>query len=424
MRSSRLILPALLATAALAAACGPPPPTPPPVNPATCLRSERMVQAPGNVSESNPRIGANGTIGAFQADDGTGPGLPVSFGLFQKSYNIYRYDGVADTSTKITPAGTTSVTPDVSADGQVITFATVTDSNAPAANLGIDVWTAATNSITRITGAATGRSGEPVLSGNGRYVAFISNSTTLIPGDPDVNANNDVFLFDRTTATMSRVTDQSIDWITISGLFGPVALRISEDGSTIILARVRFDTQHGELLSIDRATGTQTVIADLTEEPSPNPDPMAGPVPPLVIVGDPSADGSIVPFTSAVSVPGTSVDTNASFDAFVWNRATGVTTQLTNAPLVLTPGGNPSTWVAAVTRNGQYVTMASSLADPSDQVTDPPVTLTGQGLATYVYDRNTGSFTNVGSFFARDASGSAAGIVGSDYSTVTASICI
>ena len=422
-RQPNVSIPAAVAVVALLAACAPTPPVTPPVDPSTCVRTVRTISPPATKSATNPRIGANGAIGVYQVNDGTGPALPISFGLFSASFNIYRYDGVADTTSRITPLGTTSIDPDVSRDGSVAVFATVTNSGSPSANLGIDVWTSAIVAITRITGTAAGRSVEPVVSGDGRYVAFVSDATTLITGDPDVNANRDLFVYDRVTSTMRRMTDQSVPWQTVSALFGPSALRISDDGSTIILARIRNDNFHGELLSINRSSGAITTIADLTSSPSPNPDPLAGPIQPMILTGDPSADGSVVTFATATVVPGVTPDPNGAFDVFVWTRAGSFTIQLTSTPLMLPIGAGPISIPTAVTADGRYVSFISNIAVPSDHTTSPPALLPPPGIATYLYDRYTSTYTSIAPHIGYDASGTAAAVVGTSGNDVKASIC-
>jgi hypothetical protein len=55
----------------------------------------------------------------------------------------------------------------------------------------------------------------PTISADGRFVAFQSSATNLIPGGgPDVNGTNrDVFVFDRRAAT----TDQDFDILLFMG---------------------------------------------------------------------------------------------------------------------------------------------------------------------------------------------------------------
>lgn len=55
----------------------------------------------------------------------------------------------------------------------------------------------------------TGHSGQPAISGDGRYVAFLSEARGLVPGQIDTNGVDDVFLYDRqagTTALVSRAS--------------------------------------------------------------------------------------------------------------------------------------------------------------------------------------------------------------------------
>ncbi|MBM4080995.1 MAG: hypothetical protein FJ278_14920, partial [Planctomycetes bacterium] len=54
---------------------------------------------------------------------------------------------------------------------------------------------------------ADGRSSAPALSADGDYVAFQSEATNLVPGD--TNSSEDVFLYHRSTATVQRVSVSS-----------------------------------------------------------------------------------------------------------------------------------------------------------------------------------------------------------------------
>ncbi|HJX29575.1 MAG TPA: hypothetical protein VJ885_16860, partial [Thermoanaerobaculia bacterium] len=54
--------------------------------------------------------------------------------------------------------------------------------------------------------AANASSDHPVISADGRYVAFHSDATDLVPGQVDANDGSDVFLFDRVTGTMTLVS--------------------------------------------------------------------------------------------------------------------------------------------------------------------------------------------------------------------------
>ena len=52
-----------------------------------------------------------------------------------------------------------------------------------------------------------GWSGEPTISGDGRYVAFCSEASNLVPGD--TNGFRDIFVHDRQTGVTERVSIDS-----------------------------------------------------------------------------------------------------------------------------------------------------------------------------------------------------------------------
>src|SRR5688572_19872790 len=65
--------------------------------------------------------------------------------------------------------------------------------------------------IELISGTSTpsdfyGTSREPALSADGRYVAFVSESPNLVPGQQDDNQTGDVFLHDSLLGTTTLVS--------------------------------------------------------------------------------------------------------------------------------------------------------------------------------------------------------------------------
>lgn len=112
-------------------------------------------------------------------------------------------------------ANAPSLNPVISANGLVVAF-TSTASNLVAgdANGGQDVfvWNSVDNSIVRISRGAVesdGVSEQPVISEDGRYVAFISAASNLVAGD--TNARRDVFVWDRTANALSLVSRSTND---------------------------------------------------------------------------------------------------------------------------------------------------------------------------------------------------------------------
>jgi Tol biopolymer transport system component len=96
-----------------------------------------------------------------------------------------------------TPAAGTSGRPSISADGRFVAFASTAPNLVRGDNNGVpDVFVRdrRTGVTTRVsvssTGAeANGPSGNPSISGDGRYVVFESQATNFVPGVPLPSAN-------------------------------------------------------------------------------------------------------------------------------------------------------------------------------------------------------------------------------------------
>jgi Tol biopolymer transport system component len=111
------------------------------------------------------------------------------------------------------PSGA-SFSPSVSSDGRTVAFtSTALLAPAPSAPRSpvaqIYVRDAARRTTTRVTGGDSsripdGRSSYPALSGDARYVAFVSEATNLVANDR--NGAPDVFLYDRRAGVISLVS--------------------------------------------------------------------------------------------------------------------------------------------------------------------------------------------------------------------------
>jgi Tol biopolymer transport system component len=111
-----------------------------------------------------------------------------------------------------TAANGYSVQPGLSGNGRYVAFVSAADNLAPGDTNGlIDVFVKdlQTNSVERVSVSSSGTQGnggsyEPALSADGRYVVFESFASNLVPGD--TNRSYDVFVHDRETHTTSRVS--------------------------------------------------------------------------------------------------------------------------------------------------------------------------------------------------------------------------
>src|SRR5438067_1413738 len=157
-----------------------------------------------------------------------------------------------------------------------------------------------------------------VISANGRYVAFISFATNLVPGD--TNGFRDVFVRDLFTRTTSRVnvsdTGAQADDDTTDGRY----VAFNSHATNLVPG----DTNAApDVFVHDRFTGTTTRESVSGTGEQANGPSAAGLASGLAISGD----GRFVAFESSASnlVP---ADTNAADDIFVRDRLAGTTTRV------------------------------------------------------------------------------------------------
>lgn len=198
-------------------------------------------------------------------------------------------------------------------------------------------------------GQGNGSSDSYGISADGRFVAFESTSTDLVPGD--TNGAWDVFVHDRSTGVTERV---SVDSAGNQGNGHSHSPRLSGDGRYAAFTSVATNlvpndaNSKGDVFLHDRLTGETSRVSvssgggegnGYSEQPAI------------------SADSRYVAFTSHASnlVPG---DTNGSGDVFVHDRITAVTRRVS----VDTGGeqGNSLSWQPSISADGRYVAFESS----------------------------------------------------------------
>lgn len=200
--------------------------------------------------------------------------------------------------------------PAISADGRYVAFVSDATNLAPAASPGFNVYLRdRTVQTTNLVGPGTGALRSLAISGDGRFIAFETNAT-LAPND--VNGVQDVVVFDRTAGTyeLASVSSgmQANAW---SG-----AVQISQDGRFVVFASdatnlVVGDTNGARDVFLhdrnDKSTKRVSVDAAGTQANGACEAP------------DTTRDAMVVAFQSAASnlVP---TDTNGAADVFVVER--------------------------------------------------------------------------------------------------------
>jgi Tol biopolymer transport system component len=262
----------------------------------------------------SPALSGDGRYVAFASDAAN-----LVAGDTNNATDVFVYDRRAKATTRVSvgPGGAQaqggeSYAPALSADGSVVAFVSKATNLAAGASDGGDtvfVRDLKAGVTTRVGGAGEADGFEPAaaLSGDGRFVAYPSALSTLVPGD--TNNAVDVFVFDRVGGTTDRV---SVGAGGAQGERAGTAPAISADGRFVAFqsdaALVPGDTNHRtDVFVRDRRLGTTTRVSlgpSSLQGDRPSTDPQI------------SANGRFVAFSSSATnlVAG---DTNAAPDVFV-----------------------------------------------------------------------------------------------------------
>jgi Tol biopolymer transport system component len=276
--------------------------------------------------------------------------------------DVFLRDRQTGTTTRLSvaadgsPADGSSGSPQISGDGRYITFisfATNLVAGPQRTEIGYDVYLLdrLNGTLDRISESPDGRPGNgdnynPTISADGRYVAFQSYATNLVPGVPGGN----VLIYDRTTGQLSPVSVAADGTTKESGGFSP---SISENGRYVAFvaftdALVPGDTNGvGDVYVRDRTAGT-TTRASVADDGSQIPGDSRG--------GEVSNNGRVIFWSDDTTVvPG---DENGASDTFVRDLAAGTTTLVTTSSDG-TQGDGYSVGTD-ITPNGRYVLFYSS----------------------------------------------------------------
>lgn len=205
----------------------------------------------------------------------------------------------------------------------------------------------------------------PSISADGRYVAFLSTATDLVPDD--TNRGADVFVHDRESGTTSRVS------VSPTGAQFDRGVRyssLSADGRY-----VAFDTG-GDIFVHDRSSGITTLAGVLSEDGQANGS---------VEMPSISGDGRYIAFQSTASNLVTD-DNNGREDVFVHDREAGTTTRVSAS----SDGaqGNQYSRYPAISADGRYIAFESAASNlVADDAND--------NIDIFVHDRYTGTTSRV-----------------------------
>jgi Tol biopolymer transport system component len=283
--------------------------------------------------------------------------------------DVFVHDTRAGSTRRISagPAGeqadSWSSSPAISGDGRYVAFESDASNLVPSDTNGTidvfvhDIWTGTTQRVSLGPGGRelTDFSGSPALSPEGRYVAFTSYASDVVPGD--TNGVGDVFVRELASGATRRVSVSTGGTQGSDHSGGP---SVSADG-----ASVAFNSQAPDLVPGDTNGVNDIFVHDVatgrTERVSIATDGTQGSqLSGMVSAGGISADGTRIAFHSFAPelAPG---DTNGALDGFVRDRRTGrtilVSQSLTGGP------GRTFSFVPRISPDGRYAAFDSLASD-------------------------------------------------------------
>ncbi len=365
-------------------------------------------------------------LAAGQDEPGTGP--------FDDFADVFLWERTSNTvtlasrknGTAATVANDDSSAAGISADGSVLLFTSQAadllpngSDTAESSDLFLYERSSRTVSlVSRVNGSpqtAAGAAGNilgfnndfvyPVLSADGRYVAFASRASNLIPGQLDTGDSLDAFLFDRASGQMrlvSRTSDspqragglrpEGTRRLTAGGLSGAYdGLAMSADGRYVAFVSGAASLVPGQVdagpsddvFVYDRVTGT-TALASHTRGSTVTAG-SAG-------AGRPSfsADGRFLAFKSASAdlVPN-QTDANSRDDVFLYDRSTQATVLVSRPRGSAITAANGDSTAPRISADGAVVGFLSTATDLAEGQIDP-----NSFYDLFLYHRTSAEITN------------------------------
>ena len=350
----------------------------------TTRASVSTAGAEGDLESLTAEISQDGRWVAFASD-----ATNLVLGDGNSVRDVYLRDRLTGTTLLVSQSSTgeiggfLSTNPDVSSAGPFVVFESPSFNLVPMdGNASTDVFvrdvTGGLTILVSVDSAGTQgnrNSFNPSISDDGRFVAFDSSSSNLIP--VDANNQQDVFVRDLLANSTFRVS-VSTTGAESNNLSGSAA--ISADGTVVAFASratnlVENDVnQRQDVFVHEIGTGVTARVSVASDGTAANQD---------CFFPSLSADGRFVAFQSTASnlVPG---DANAQSDVFVYDRTLG-TIERVSVSTAGDPGAGQSS-AAAISGDGRYVAFQSTSAnlDPADLNGTSDVFVRDRFLATTV----------------------------------------
>jgi Tol biopolymer transport system component len=302
--------------------------------PVTAIVSATPSGTAGNQASNGSDVSSNGRYVAF-----TSIASNLVAGDTNSAPDVFVRDTLTATTVRVSTAAdgtqgnSTSDQPTISRDGRYVAFRSGATNLVPGDTNGFtDVFIRDLRNKTTVRAsvaagsaaqAVGGDSSNPSLSGSGLQLAFESKATNIIPGD--ANGAPDVFVRDQDAGTMEQVTSTSAEAPLALGGSSP---SISGTGRYVAFTSTTnavgaFSDSYEDVFLRDRALGTTERVSLSTDAAlHPNGSSSAGSV---------SDDGRYVAFKSMAGNLVTFTDAAATMDVFVRDRSTATTDLVTRS---------------------------------------------------------------------------------------------
>ncbi|MES1241814.1 MAG: hypothetical protein ABUT39_09370, partial [Acidobacteriota bacterium] len=233
----------------------------------------------------------------------------------------------------------------------------------------------------------------PVVSADGRWIAFASSAVNLAAGQKDLNGAHDAFLLDRQTGTTVLVSHAagSLTTAASGGVSFPTS--ISDDGRWLVYQSTADDLVPGQVatsssaqvLLYDRDTGASTLVSHSTAGPAVTGNGQSSA--PRI-----SGDGNWVAFESGASDLLAGSGPQNYWDVFLYERATGQTTLVSRAAGTTLTFANHQSFRPTLSHDGRWVAFRSEASDliPGFSFSSSP-----WHANAFLFDRVTGAMTLV-----------------------------
>ncbi len=243
---------------------------------------ERLSVGVGGVQANGPSyepvVSGDGRVIAFTS----GATNLTAIGMGQSAINVYRRDYVAGTtalvSANVNGVGGEGSKPSISEDGQRIAFYSFSSNIVAGDTNGLwDIFVYAHSNGARSRVSLTSGGGErnqgtesasrvvaPVISGNGRFVAFATTASNMVAGD--TNGLQDVFVVDTQTAAVVRasVSSAGVQGNADSPVGQGERVALSYDGTWVAFSTnaSTLGALAGNVLMHNRLTGETRIVSN------------------------------------------------------------------------------------------------------------------------------------------------------------------